>query len=205
MNYVRPIRAAALMLLTAALLSGCGTQNPDSTADTAENLAVQTAAPESSSDAPASETDAGTDPTIAVASITAKAGDRKVPVNIEFRNNPGYCGGGLQIGYDPALTPYTTGIEPGMEIPDAEYKPGPAADGFLTSCMVGEQVHLIAFGCMGTEDNTSSGTIFTCYVDVPEDAESGTQYKFTVNIDSLTSSESSKIDCKTEDGILTVE
>ena len=202
-------KSAALALLSAFALCGCGSSPDAPSAADSSSSDAPSAADSSSSDASSaadssSEEQSDDALTIGIAPMTAKPGQKRVPVDVEIWNTPGYTGAGFQIGYDPALKPYTAGTQPGMDLPDAEIIKGSAAEGFLTSCMVGEEVKLIAFGCMGMEAQPDDGVIFTCFFDVPTDAAVGTEYHFPINIDSVTTEESDNVKCSVREGVLTI-
>ena len=206
----RKTAALAFALLTAGMLFGCGAPSePESSA--AESQQSSEAPAESSEPADAPESDAASQPdeetnaVIGFETVTAKPGDKKVPLTVVIRNNPGFSGAGLQIAYDPALSPQLGETDPDYEIPDAIYEAGPVLESFLTTCMVGEENHLIAFGCMGSQPATKDGVLFTCYFDVPEDAAPGTEYHFQGNLDSMNSGTGTDQVCRIEEGILKIE
>ena len=176
--------ASALALLTAtALLTACG-----------------------GSTAAGNEQKIGSELTISVENCTAHAGDKGVPVSVRIWNNPGYAATGLQLVYDPALIPQKTGeTSPNSNFPYAKCDLGEAAQGFMKSCLIGEENHLIAFGAMTSEDCKTNGKMFTVYFDIPNNAASGQQYKFSCNMDSLNNYNKDHLNPKTVEGTLTIE
>ncbi|MBQ9906186.1 MAG: hypothetical protein IJM46_05390 [Oscillospiraceae bacterium] len=148
----------------------------------------------------------GSELTIGVENCTAHAGDKGVPVSVRIWNNPGYAATGLQLVYDPALTPQKTGeTSPNSNFPYAKCDLGEAAQGFMKSCLIGEENHLIAFGAMTSEDCKTNGKMFTVYFDIPDNAASGQQYKFSCNMDSLNNYNKDHLNPKTVEGTLTIE
>ena len=92
----RKTAALAFALLTAGMLFGCGASSePESSA--AESQQSSEAPAESSEPADAPESDAAsqpdeeTDAVIGFETVTAKPGDKKVPLTVVIRNNPGRC------------------------------------------------------------------------------------------------------------------
>lgn len=186
-----------LAALTATvLLTGCGS----------ESAATSSGSADSSSNAAPAAQDIGTELTIGVASLTAHAGDKAVPVSVNIWNNPGYGATGMQLIYDPALTPVKTGeVSPNSNYPFAKCTLGEAAEDFMQSCLIGEEAHLIAFGGMSTTNCTNDGAIFTVYFDIPADAKAGQQYTFQCNLDSLNTADKEKLTAATIEGTLTIE
>lgn len=206
MKHKNRFTAAALALLMTAALCGCG-QNTGSTADLTEN---STAQKESSGNSAAKDSlpdlVIGSELTVGIGPMTASPGQKSVPVSVKMWNNPGFSSGGFKLGFDPALTPIANGnVSMVSGIPEAQMDTGEAVAGFLTSCLIGEEAHIIAFGCMSMEPSTSDGVIFTCYFDIPEDAPIGTEYQFTCEIDSLNDEASQPLTAQTADGILRIE
>lgn len=186
-----------LAALTATvLLTGCGS----------ESAATSSGSADSSSNAAPAAQDIGTELTIGVASLTAHAGDKAVPVSVNIWNNPGYGATGMQLIYDPALKPVQTGeVSPNSNYPFAKCTLGEAAEDFMQSCLIGEESHLIAFGGMSTTNSTRDGAIFTVYFDIPDDAKAGQQYTFQCVLDSLNTVEKEKLTAATIEGTLTIE
>lgn len=202
MNLCKRLTAALFTLMLAAAFCGCG-QNTESDTDSAQNSTVSSENPDT---AALPEPEIGSEMTIGVASTTAKAGQKAVPVNIQVWNNAGIAACGIKLGYDPALKAISNGnVSPFSGAPEAEIETGDAAARFMTSCLIGEDEHLIAFGAMSSEPSTVDGVIFTCYFDVPADAVSGTDYQFTCEIDSINDANSQPLACETVTGILRIE
>lgn len=202
MKHMKHLTAAALALLMTASLCGCG-QEPERIPENAENSSVQEGSADK--DAPP-DLVIGDEMTIGIGPMTASPGQKKVPVNIQIWNNTGFIACGIKIGFDPALTPVANGNYSQIsEIPEAEMDKGEVTQGFLTSCLIGEQKHVVAFGCMNTEPAAADGIIFTCYFDIPDDAPIGTEYRFTCEMDSLSDEQSQPLTCQTADGILKIE
>ena len=131
----------------------------------------------------------GSSPTVGIGSITAKAGDKGVKVPVMFWNNPGYATSGIKINYDPALT-----LSRKEDDPDnLKYENGPAAEGLMGMVSCNEARNLVGFASFGNGNCTASGAIFYFYVDIPENAQPGTVYLFTVEVDSLASADGTNV------------
>lgn len=196
------LTSALALLSAAALLTACGNSVQNDTADSSD--AVQS---ESAADSESLEDEIGSDLTIGVRSFTAHAGDKDVPVNVEIWNNPGYSGIGMQLIYDPLLKPVTTNEKSeATDHPFGKCTLGPAADGFMKSCLVGEENHLIAFGGMSSDnaDLSEDGIIYTVYFNIPEDAPADHEFTFVCVMDSL-NSENGHLSPKTITGKMTIE
>lgn len=144
--------------------------------------------------------------TMYVEPVSAHAGDKSVPVSVSVKNNRGFAATGVQLFYDPALKPVKTGETSQISaIPFAKYQLGEQYKDFMSTCMVGEEKHIVAFSAMHTENCTVDGTLFTVYFDIPDDAKAGTQYAFQCNVDSMTDSTQQKMEIQTENAFLTIE
>ncbi len=200
----RSFLSSALALLTAAaLLTGCGNTGSNPEISASEESGTVSDEPSASAD---KQPEIGSDLTIGVRSFTAHAGDRDVPVSVEIWNNPGYAAIGMQLIYDPLLKPITTNDKSeATEHPFAKCELGDAADGFMKSCLVGEENHLIAFGGMTTEDLKEDGVIYTVYFNIPDDVPAGHEFTFACVMDSLNTSKKEHLSVKTVDGTLTIE
>ncbi|MBR3044623.1 MAG: hypothetical protein IKI45_09085 [Oscillospiraceae bacterium] len=202
----RQLAAVMAACSLAAFLSGCGNQ-PSAAEDSAVSSSTAEASAESSEQPDAdSQPEIGSDLTIGAASVTAHAGDKAVPVNVQVWNNPGYSACGIQLFYDTKLKPVTEKSDNEFsDSPGGKCDLGKAAEGFMTSCLVNEEDHLIAFGALSGENNTEDGTIFTVYFDVPEDAPSGQTFTFVTVIDSFNDETKTSLNPKTINGTLTIE
>lgn len=115
--------------------------------------------------------------TIVCDDIVVAAGTTKVPYRVMLYNNPGYGFVGLRVFYDETLQPYMD-AERGED--EMEILTGDGMGGFMFSCMNSAQQHMIGLAAFGSVDCKSDGVMFTCYFDIPADAESGTVYDFSV-------------------------
>ncbi len=201
----RSVLTSTLACLAAAvLLTACGNQSAQSTADSTADSASSVSS-ESIADA-LKQPEIGSDLTIGVKSFTAHAGDKAVPVSVEIWNNPGFAATGIQLFYDPKLKPVVTEeTSPATTFPFAKCDLGSATEGFLKSCLVGEEKHLIAFGGMSTEDSKKDGVMFTVYFDIPEDVPAGQEFTFTCVMDSLNTAAQEPLTPKMLDSKLVIE
>ena len=182
--------AAFAAVILSAFLTGCGSQqqSPAASEESADSLEIGSAL------------------TIGIPPVTAHAGDKAVPVDVKIWNNPGYNGAGIQILYDAALTPLQgTEVNEFSDAPAGKCDLGEAAEGFLKSCLIGVEDHMIAFGTMGGEDCTADGTIFTVYFDIPEDAPSGHSFTLSCVLDSISNDSKTKLSPVMLDGSITIE
>lgn len=140
----------------------------------------------------------GSNPTIGIGQVTAAPGQKEVPVNICFWNNPGFSTSGFKLSYDPALKPKTNSDK-------LVYDLGPAANNLTALCSFSENNHLIGFASFGMEDNAESGTVFTVYFDIPDDAEPGSVYGFSIEIRDLLNLENAEISAETIGGEILIE
>ncbi len=197
------LKSAFSLLAAAALLTACGNSATQSNADSSSDAS---SAPSESSSAENVQPDIGSELTIGVKSFTAHAGDKAVPVSVEIWNNPGYAATGIQLFYDPMLKPVITDeTSEATTFPFAKCDLGDAAEGFLKSCLVGEEDHIIAFGGMSTENSTKDGVMFTVYFDIPDDVPAGQEFSFVCVMDSLNTMNQERLSPKTLDGKLTIE
>ncbi len=157
----------------------------DAAAVTEAGNSAQSTAAESGSDAgstaakttAAEEQKIGSKTTIGIQQkVKAKAGEQAVPVTLHLWNNPGFMGMGMRLDYDPALKPKT---EDGDVCTNLV---GEAAENMLTTCLVDESQHLIAFATMASKPETIDGDLVTVYFDIPADAASGTEYPLLVEV-----------------------
>lgn len=148
----------------------------------------------------------GTEPTIAVEPFSVRAGDKNVPVNVKIWNNPGFTSGGIQVYLDPAVKPVVGEIEELVNKPKVKIKLGTTVDGFMYSCLYGEEDNVVGIGFAGgSNQSLDNGTIFTFYIDVPADAESGTQYEIRTNVDSLSGNDRKSAKVQVPVSVITVE
>lgn len=201
MNIAKKLTIAALAVMMTAALCACGENS--STADSAGFA-------ESSADAAGTEAsdafEIGSELTIGIAPTTASAGQKKVPVSVQVWNNTGFSACGIRLDFDAALTPLSNGnVSQISGAPETLIDRGEVMNNFLTSCLIGEAEHRIAFGAMSTETADSDGILFTCYFDVPEDAASGTEYRIACEMDSLNDASSQPVAYQTVDGVLRIE
>lgn len=205
MNILKKLTITAFAMMMTAAFCACG-QPTDSTADSVETDTVSTEPSETDAPAANGDVEVGSEMTIGIAPIVASAGQKSVPVDVKVWNNKGFSACGIRLDYDPALKAVSNGnFSPISGAPEAQYARGEAGQGFMVSCLIGEEVGRIAFGAMNTEVSTVDGVIFTCYFDVPDDAASGTEYPITVTMDSLNDANSQPLSYETIDGIIRIE
>ncbi len=142
----------------------------------------------------------GSEPTLSIGVVTAKPGQKNVPVSLKMSNNPGYAAGGIRVVYDPALTPK---YDPDTE--EAVSDTGTAAGSALTYCTVSLENHNVAIGILGRENCTADGILFTCYFDVPADAKPGTVYTLKTELDKLTDTNSASVNVKLIGGEIQIQ
>ena len=142
----------------------------------------------------------GSEPTLSIGVVNAKAGQKNVPVSVKMTNNPGYAAGGIRVVYDPALTPK---YDPDTE--EAVSDTGTAAGSALTYCTVSLENKNVAIGILGKENCTEDGILFTCYFDVPADAKSGTVYLLKTEMDKLVTAEGQSVNVKLIGGEIRIQ
>ena len=141
----------------------------------------------------------GSEPTISIGVVHAKPGQKNVPVEVKLSNNPGFSVGGIQVFYDPALTPKINEDGTGVS------EDGPAVGKLATYCAVNTEKRIVAFGLLGAENSKENGTVFTCYFDLPDDAKSGSVYSLKTGIDAMRSAAGADLDIKLVDGEIRVD
>ena len=140
----------------------------------------------------------GSEPTIGVGKITAHPGEKNVAVSVQFWNNPGFLTSGIQLFHDPAIRPV-------MDNDKLRYTLGEAADGLTAICSYGAEQRIVGFASFGTADSTKDGALYTCYFDIPDDAEPGTVYTFTTAIVSMNDIGSNPVTPVTMGGEIRIE
>lgn len=173
---------------------------PDSSSSAEDSPAPADSKPESAGD----YFKVGDKMTLGIEPFTAKAGQKAVPVRIQIWNNSGFAAGGIKLYYDKALDPVLTGETSPNGIPMAKFDCGDIAKNMLKTCLVNTEDHLMAFGFMGSEAVTENGDFLICYFDIPDKAESGTTYHFTLQLDRLNDS-NQNVTAETVTGALTIE
>ncbi|MBQ8921399.1 MAG: hypothetical protein IJ060_04465 [Oscillospiraceae bacterium] len=143
------------------------------------------------------------DITVAVDQVKAKAGQERVPVSVRITNNSGFATGGLTIHHDPALVPVTTDAAGTIE-----YKLGSEMDGMMTYGTSNEEngYHLVAFAFFSqTEDITANDILMTFYMNVPENAASGSVYQMRLDVDDIKNIGKKSLNIQSIDGSITIE
>lgn len=115
-------------------------------------------------------------PVISGTGLTASAGEKRVAVPVTVRNNPGFAMIGISLHYDKTLTCLTT------DSLLADYTLGEVAKGMTANCYVNKTDGTVGLGGISAGNLTADGEIFTCYFDIPEDAETGHTYQFSPSI-----------------------
>lgn len=187
-------------------MTGCSNQQSASAPDSVETSAESGSSSESVPlDYTVSTPDIGSDLTIGVGQITAHAGDKAVPVSVQIWNNPGYAVCGIQLYYDSKLKPVTEQTDNQFtDLAGGKSDLGNAANGFMKSCLVNEDEHMIAFGGMSGENSMEDGTIFTVYFDIPEDAPAGQSFSLVTAIDSFNNLDKTPLNPKTVEGAIVI-
>ena len=142
----------------------------------------------------------GSEPTLSIGVIHAKAGQKSVPVSVKMSNNPGFAAGGIRIIYDAGIFPkYDPETNEGVS------DPGPAVGSALTYCSVAADNRIVAYGVLGSKDCDEDGAVFTCYFDIPDNAPSGKVYKLRTEIEELNDAEAQRVDVKLVGGEIRID
>lgn len=203
------LAALAAACSLAVLFTGCGKTPASSSAESDPAVISESRTEESKAaqeSKAAEKPDIGSELTVGILPVTVHAGDKNVPVSVQIWNNPGFSAAGIQVFYDSKLKPVTIASDNQFsDAPGGKCDLGDAAEGFLKSCLVGVEDHVIAFGGMAGQDSMEDGTIFTVYFDIPDDAPSGQSFDLTCVIDSISNAGKTKLNPKTYNGTITVE
>ena len=142
----------------------------------------------------------GSEPTLSIGVIHAKAGQKSVPVSVKISNNPGFAAGGIRVIYDAGIFPkYDPETNEGVS------DPGPAVGSALTYCSVAADNRIVAYGVLGSKDCDEDGAVFTCYFDIPDNAPSGKVYKLRTEIEELNDAESQRVEVKLVGGEIRID
>lgn len=155
-----------------------------------ENLMQRDVVPENKYDSP----------TLVVDSISAKAGEQKVPVRVFVFNNKGYNLCGLRFLYDKQLKPQYN-----AEDATAEFTAGVACAGMMAAAFADPDEGMIGFASMGVNDLAKDGELFTVYLDVPQNAKSGTEYLINLEVEDFTNTAGDQISQEIVAGKIVVE
>ncbi len=126
--------------------------------------------------------EAGSKMIFAADSVTAHAGDRKVPVRVFIRNNTGFIDCGFRLICSPKLGV----VLDDSSIPDFTIDPAYVHRLHYASELA-DPYHGIGFSIVaGTSPNfAKDGTLVTFYFDVPEDAAAGDVFEFSIELVNL--------------------
>ena len=149
-------------------------------------VAYVTDAPAQSADQPAVTQPAPDSPQtlnapvrLQVETVKAKAGQEGVPVKISIDKNSGLSNGGITIDHSAELKPQVTDSEGTLL-----FEVGSAWQSTMTAGTTNETdtVHRVAFAFFSENGKNinATGTVFTCYFDVPANAKPGTEYKLDI-------------------------
>ena len=139
--------------------------------------------------------------TIGIAdTIHAAAGQQRVPVTVCVWNNTGFAMAGIRLYYDEPLHAREL-----TDDHDAECEPGDTVSAFLTTCACNADKHLIVFAGFATEETTANGAVFTCYFDIPDDAESGTRITLRPEIADFADIAGDPLDVELREGVLVID
>lgn len=142
----------------------------------------------------------GSEPSLSIGVVHAKAGQKSVPVTVKVSNNPGFAAGGVRVVYDSALKPkYNPETYEGVS------DTGAAAGSALTYCSVAPENNIVAFGILGQKNSDTDGNLFTCYFDIPENATSGKVYKLYTEVESLNDIDSQPVTMKLIGGEIRID
>lgn len=146
----------------------------------------------------------GSEPTLSIGVIKAKAGQKSVPVSIKVSNNPGYSFCGVRLIYDKKLIPQAD-YEADSNGNTPVYDVGPAAGRAMTECVLAPENRIVAFGMISKDECTADGILFTAYFDIPADAASGTVYKLESGVERIVNGESEMLDFKLLGGEIRIQ
>lgn len=143
----------------------------------------------------------GSEPSLSIGVVHAKAGQKSVPVTVKINNNPGFCAGGIRVIYDPAVTPqYDPDSFQGISD-----KGTAIISSTLTYCSVAPENLIVAYGILGQEDSSEDGNLFTCYFNMPEDAPSGKVYKLQTELAELKNANGDSVNLKMIGGEIRID
>ena len=126
--------------------------------------------------------------TLVMDSISAKAGEKEVPVRVMLFNNPGYINCGVRIYYGEGLSPLCESEDKTKCIT------GDASQGMMTVSAVDTAKRMIGFASAGAQAATNDGMVITVYFDIPSDAKSGTFYPLTLDIQDFKATRTDQLD-----------
>lgn len=142
----------------------------------------------------------GSEPSLSIGVVHAKAGQKSVPVTVKINHNPGFCAGGIRVYYDEAIKPQYD-PESFQGVSDK----GIAVGSAMSYCSVAPENLIVAFGILGQEDSKEDGPVFTCYFDIPDNAPSGKVYKLKTELAELKNSDSQNVELKMIGGEIRID
>ena len=196
-------------VMSVCLLSACSNQNSNPPKVTNTDPAVTTTRNDAANGS--TTTKAATKPvqpagdlTLKIDTVKAKAGDKRVPVNISNTDNCGVSSGGLTVDFDEGILPIVKD-ETGLLYYKTTETWTQAISAGTTNLEDGMHRVAYAFFTQDRSDVKENGTLVTIYFDIPEDAKQGTTYNLILKSDQFKNATSAPINVTEENGAIVIE